>query len=75
MPEQCSALPTPESLSKAFESRKSHSNDDSDTDEPLGAQGFDRASFECSNQNEGVSDDAIEIYPDEDEGLGQGPKG
>jgi len=67
LPETRSALPTLEALSGAFELPKDTSNHHSNIQENVGREGLIAPSFECSNPNLVVDEDAIELYPDENE--------
>jgi len=62
LPEQRSALPTADELAMAFEASKNHSNDHSNTNETIEAEGLGEGLFECSNQNPG---EEIEVDAEE----------
>jgi hypothetical protein len=70
LPEDHSALPRPEDL--VFE-HPTYSNGYSNGPQPLRRVEQTKDPFECSDQNEGMGDDAIELYPDENESIGREP--
>ncbi len=67
LPEQRSALPTPEELKAKVDELEPHLNGDSNTDQPPVRERVERKAFERSNDvqpTECADDDGIVLYPD-----------